>query len=319
MLRTLAAGLVAFLWGVAAYPLLISALYRSRVGQPIREEGPPSHLRKVGTPTAGGVLFILVALVMVALFDREVGGALLALALVLGALLGAIDDYQKYRAGRNLGLRARHKIVVQAAVGAALGYLLYRAGFAAQYVPGRGLVQLGTWIVPLAALAIVATSNAVNLTDGSDGLAAGLAVLAFGILAAVSVGNGQVPRAIALAGLTGALLAFLWYNAPPARLFMGDTGSLALGTALATAAIVARLLWLLPLLGLVFLVETLTVIIQVVAFKSTGRRVFRMSPLHNHFELMGWREGRIVMLFWAAGALSAILVLLLAPRGGVLR
>lgn len=319
MPRTLAAALAAFLCGVAGYPLLISALYRFRLGQPIREEGPPTHLRKAGTPTAGGVLFILLALIMVALYDREVGGALLALALLLGALLGALDDYQKFRAGRNLGLRARHKIVVQAAVGAGLGYLLYRAGFGAQHVPGRGLVQLGIWIVPLAALAIVATSNAVNLTDGSDGLAAGLAGLAFGILAALSVANGQIPRAIALAGLTGALLAFLWFNLPPARLFMGDTGSLALGTALATAAIEARLLWLLPLLGLVFLVETLTVIIQVVAFKGTGRRVFHMSPLHNHFELMGWHEGRILLLFWAAGVVSAILVLLLAPHGGVVR
>ncbi len=319
MARALAAGILMLAAGLWVYPRAISAAHRWRIGQHVREEGPQRHLSKAGTPTAGGVIFVALGLLTVALFDRERGGGILALALALGALLGALDDIQKLAAARNLGLRARFKVLIQVAGGLLLGVLLYRGGFALQFVPGRGLVDLGVWLVPLAALAVVATSNAVNLTDGSDGLAAGLSVLAFGVLAALTAHAGQTARAVALAGLAGATLAFLWYNLHPARVFMGDTGSLALGTALAVGATEAHLLWLLPLLGLVFAIETLTVIIQVVSFKTTGRRVFRMSPLHNHFDLLGWHEERIAALFWTVGAVCAVLVSMLAWRGLALR
>ncbi len=314
-MRFLAAGFLTLAVGLLAYPRVISALQRWNVGQYVREEGPPSHLTRAGTPTAGGLVFVVLGVFAVALFDRELQGGLLAIALVLGALLGGLDDYQKLAAARNLGLPARAKIGLQLAIGLALGLLLYRGGLAAQYVPGRGLVDLGAWLVPLAALAIVATSNAVNLTDGSDGLAGGLAAIAFGLLALLAIRAGQVPRAMALAGLVGAILAFLWYNLPPARLFMGDTGSLALGAGLAVASIEAHLLWLLPLLGLVFAVETLSVVLQVAVFQRTGRRVLLMSPLHHHFQLLGWHEDRIALLFCAAGAVCAVLVFLLAPAG----
>jgi phospho-N-acetylmuramoyl-pentapeptide-transferase len=313
MMRPLLGGAATLLVGVLTYPWLISGFQRWKVGQPIREEGPPAHLSREGTPTAGGVLFVLLGAAAVLVVDRHRDGALLALALLVGALLGGLDDFQKLAAGRNLGIRARFKILIQAAMGIGLAALLYRAGFAGQYVPGRGLVSFGLWLVPLAALAIVATSNAVNLTDGSDGLAAGLTAIAFLILAAVAVRAGQIAWASALAAVAGAVLAFLWFNLHPARLFMGDTGSLALGTALAVAAIEAHLLWLLPLLGLVFVLETLSVIVQVAVFQRTGRRVLRMSPLHNHFHLLGWGDERIAAVFWAAGAACALLVFLLTP------
>jgi len=319
MAPALAVGILMLAAGLWVYPLAISAAYRWRIGQYVREEGPQRHLSKAGTPTAGGVIFVALGLLAVALFDREGEGGILALALALGALLGAFDDFQKLAAARNLGLKARLKAPIQLGVGLLLGYLLYRAGFERQFVPGLGLVDMGLWLVPLAALAVVATSNAVNLTDGSDGLAAGLGVMAFGVLAALAGHAGQTGRAAALAGLAGATLAFLWYNLHPARVFMGDTGSLALGTALAVGATEVHLLWLLPLLGLVFAIETLTVIVQVVAFKATGRRVFRMSPLHNHFDLLGWREERIAALFWTVGAVCAVLVSMLAWRNLVLR
>lgn len=313
MTRPLLAGAASLVVGVLMYPSLISAFLRWKVGQPIREEGPQAHRSREGTPTAGGLLFVVLGAVAILIMDRRGEGLLLALALLVGALVGGLDDFQKLAAGRNLGIRARVKILLQAAMGIGLAALLYRAGFAGQYVPGRGLVSLGVWLVPLAALAIVATSNAVNLTDGSDGLAAGLTAIAFVILAALAVRAGQFGWAGALAGVAGAVLAFLWYNLHPARLFMGDTGSLALGTALAVAAIEAHLLWLLPLLGLVFALETLSVIVQVAVFQRTGRRLLRMSPLHNHFHLMGWGDERIAAVFWAAGAASALLVFLLAP------
>ncbi len=313
MIRVLLAGAATLVVGTLTYPWLISGLHRWKLGQPIREEGPEGHLSREGTPTAGGLLFVILGAASILIVDRRLEGVLLVLALLVGGLLGGVDDFLKLAAGRNLGIRARVKILIQAALGMGLAALLYRAGFAGQYVPGRGLVSLGLWLVPLAAVAIVATANAVNLTDGSDGLAAGLSAIAFGVLAAVAVRAGQSVWASALAGVAGAVLAFLWYNLHPARLFMGDTGSLALGTTLAVAAVEVHLLWLLPLLGLVFALETLSVIVQVAVFKRTGRRVLRMSPLHNHFHLLGWGDERIAAVFWTAGAACAVMVFLLTP------
>jgi phospho-N-acetylmuramoyl-pentapeptide-transferase len=213
-------------------------------------------------------------------------------------------------------LRAREKVVIQLLSGAVLAYLAWRWGFATQAVPFSGNANLGAWLIPLGALAFVGGSNAFNLTDGSDGLAAGAGAIAFATLALIALRTHHAGGAWVPAALTGLLLAFLVYNFFPARVFMGDTGSLALGNALVAAAIVGGLLWYLPLLALVFVVETLSVIAQVASFQRTGRRIFRMSPLHNHFILGGWSDRRVAFSFWAAGLVAALLTLALVPAGG---
>lgn len=306
---------LAFLAGAAVYPMVIGWLARARVGQQIREEGPQTHRSRAGTPTAGGIVFLVLGTVFYLLVDRSRGGGLIILALLSGGALGLLDDLRKVTARRNLGLRAREKIVVQFLTGAVLAFLAWRWGFAVQAVPFAGPVNLAPWLIPLGALAFVAGTNAFNLTDGSDGLAAGTGAIAFATLALLAL-RGHHPAAVWVpVTLTGLLAGFLLYNFSPARVFMGDTGSLGLGNALVAAAIVGGLLWYLPLLALVFVVETLSVIAQVISFQRTGRRIFRMSPLHNHFILGGWSDQRVALSFWAAGLVAAVLTLALVPLG----
>ncbi len=315
------------IWGVLLFflalvvsvliaPAVIGLLANAGLQQQIREEGPQSHRGKAGTPTAGGVLFLAIAVLLYLVGDRSMAGGLVLLALLLGGVLGLADDLRAVRGGRNLGLRARQKIVAQLATGALLGYLAWRAGFGGQIIPFDGLRSLGAWLIPVGALAVAAGSNAFNLTDGSDGLAAGAGAIAFAGLALLAVRGHHPAGAYTSAALAGTLVGFLLYNFHPARLFMGDTGSLALGTAMVTAAIVNGLLWYLPLLALVFVLETISVIAQVVSFKTTGRRIFRMSPLHHHFHLLGWDEPRLAVSFWAVGGVAALLTLMLVPPGG---
>ncbi|HEV2014310.1 MAG TPA: phospho-N-acetylmuramoyl-pentapeptide-transferase [Candidatus Dormibacteraeota bacterium] len=297
------------------FPAAIGQLARARMGQQIREEGPAAHHRKAGTPTAGGLVFLLVALVLYLVADRSVAGGFVLIALILGGALGFIDDFSAIRGGRNLGLRARQKIVIQLATGALLGYLALRWGLTGQLVPFDGRHPVGGWLILVSALAVAAGSNAFNLTDGSDGLAAGAGAVTFSALALIAVlqhrpGVGLIPAVLA-----GSLVAFLFYNLFPARLFMGDTGSLALGTAMVAAAITTGFLWYLPLLALVFVVETVSVIAQVASFKMTGKRIIRMSPLHNHFIVSGWRETPIALYFWAGSLVAAVLTLALARPG----
>ena len=273
----------ALILSALVFPAAIGQLARARMGQQIREEGPVAHHGKAGTPTAGGVVFILVALVLYLAADRSLAGGFVLIALVLGGALGFIDDFSAIRGGRNLGLRARQKIVIQLATGALLGYLALRWGLTSQLVPLDGRHALGGWIILVSALAVAAGSNAFNLTDGSDGLAAGAGAITFGALALIAVLQHRPGAGLMPAILAGVLTGFLFYNLFPARLFMGDTGSLALGTAMVAAAITTGFLWYLPLLVLVFVIETVSVIAQVASFKMTGKRIIRMSPLHNHF------------------------------------
>jgi len=316
MIATLLAFGLALLASLALFPTLIAVLHRAGIGQPIREEGPKTHMRKAGTPTAGGVLFLGLSAILYVVLDRSPAGALVVLALLLGGGLGLADDLLAVRRGRNLGLLARHKIVIQLASGAALGDLAWRWGFSGQAVPFDGQPALGGWLVPIGAVAFAAGSNAFNLTDGLDGLAGGTGAIAFGALAGVALLRHQPGAALAAAVLAGSLAGFLFYNIFPARVFMGDTGSLALGTALVAAAIVNGVLWYLPLLAVIFVVETLSVIAQVASFKMTGRRVFRMSPLHNHFHLLGWEETRVALSFWAVGLVAAVVTLIVARPAG---
>ena len=306
---------VALIVSALIYPAAIGRLAAARMGQQIREEGPAAHHGKAGTPTAGGIVFVLVAFVLYLIADRSLAGALVLVALFLGGALGFLDDFAKVSGGRNLGLRARYKIVIQLVSGAFLGLLAVQWRFTTQLVPFDGRHALGRWMILVAALAVAAGSNAFNLTDGSDGLAAGAGAITFGALALVAVLEHQPRVGLMPAILAGALVGFLFYNLFPARLFMGDTGSLALGTAMVVAAIVTGFLWFLPVLALVFVVETVTVIVQVASFKMTGNRPFKMSPLHNHFIVAGWKETPLALWFWAGSLVAALLALALARPG----
>lgn len=313
MTQSIVLFLLALLASLALYPALIGLLARAGVGQQIREEGPTAHYAKAGTPSAGGLLFLALAAVLYLAADRSRAGGLVLSALILGGALGAVDDFRAIRGGRSLGLRARHKIVVQLITGGFLGYLAWRWGFSGQAIPVDGVRSLGPWLIPIGAVAVAAGSNAFNLTDGSDGLAGGAGIIAFATLALIALSHHHPTGAYSSAVLAGALFGFLAYNLYPARIFMGDTGSLALGTAMVTAAIVNGLLWYLPLLGLIFVLETLSVIVQVLSFKLRGRRVLLMSPLHHHFHLLGWPESRVALWFWAVGFVAAVLTLLARP------
>ena len=298
------------------FPAAIGRLARARMGQQIREEGPAAHHAKAGTPTAGGIVFLVVALVLYLVADRSLAGAFVLIALALGGALGFVDDFAAIRGGRNLGLKARYKIVIQLATGALLGFLALRWGLTSQLVPFDGRHPIGGgWMILVTALAVAAGSNAFNLTDGSDGLAAGAGAISFGTLALVALLQHHPSVGLMPAVLAGCLVGFLFYNLFPARIFMGDTGSLALGTAMVATAITTGFLWYLPLLALVFVVETISVIAQVASFKMTGKRIIRMSPLHNHFIVSGWHEMPIALYFWAGSLVAAALAVALARPG----
>jgi phospho-N-acetylmuramoyl-pentapeptide-transferase len=305
----------ALILGALIFPAAIGQLARARMGQQIREEGPAAHHGKAGTPTAGGLVFVVIALLLYVVVDRSVAGGFVLIGLILGGALGFLDDFSAIRGGRNLGLKAREKIVLQLLTGALLGVLALRWGLTSQLVPFDGWHAIGGWIILVSALAVAAGSNAFNLTDGSDGLAAGTGAITFGALAIVAVLQHRPGAGLMPAILAGVLVGFLFYNLFPARLFMGDTGSLALGTAMVAAAIATGFIWYLPLLGLVFVVETISVIVQVASFKLTGKRIIRMSPLHNHFIVSGRRETPIALWFWTGSLVAAVLALALARPG----
>jgi phospho-N-acetylmuramoyl-pentapeptide-transferase len=301
---------VCFVVGVALYPVLITILTRLGAGQMVQVYNPSTHRAKAGTPTMGGILFCLIGVAVWLATDRTQAGFVIAFALVGGAAVGFLDDLANVRGLGSLGLRVRQKLVLQIVVGVAVGFGLHAAGATAQALPLAGMVKLGWAIVPLSAIAVVATTNAVNLTDGVDGLAGSCVAIALvgAIVASLWLGAGSA--AALAAALLGTIAAFLLYNWHPARIFMGDTGALGLGAALTAICVEAHLLWLLPLLGIVFAVETASVIVNVTAITRFHRRVFRASPLHHHFEKMGISEERLVLLFAAGGAVALTLTLL---------
>ena len=279
-------------------------LHRLKYGQSIREEGPASHQAKSGTPTMGGVMIVVAV----------TAATLLVLFIFLGHfLLGFADDYIKVVKKRNLGLRAYQKLLGQLLI-SAITIFIGRALLGhdtSVWMPILGeTLDIGALYYVLVVFVLVGTSNAVNLTDGLDGLASGTVAVAALFYAALlySVDSGLMTFSAAIIGAT---VGFLWYNHHPARIFMGDTGSLALGGALAGIAILSHTEMLLPIVGFVFFCEALSVILQVISFQTRGKRIFRMSPIHHHFELGGWRETRVVYTFWAVGAVGAILAWIL--------
>lgn len=308
--------LIAGATGLVTGPWLIPFLRRLKFGQRIREDGPRAHFNKAGTPTMGGILF-LIAIPAGALIANGYSTAMGILLLgTLGfGFIGFMDDFIKVVLKRSLGLRAREKILGQVLLSVVLIYAIVhiQGRGTALYIPISGMWwDAGFWYYGLSLLLIVATTNAVNLADGLDGLAAGMTfwvALAYLIIALAENGSDAAVFASALAG---GCIGFLFFNRHPARMFMGDTGSLALGGAIAALAMMTRTELILPILGAVFVVETLSVILQVLSFQLTGKRIFRMSPLHHHFELSGWREETIVFSFWAASLVAASIGTMLA-------
>jgi phospho-N-acetylmuramoyl-pentapeptide-transferase len=306
--------ILAFLITVLLSPVFIPFLRRLKFGQSIREEGPKSHQKKSGTPTMGGVMIlfaiVITTLVMNGKFGEPTVKTFLLLFVTLGfGLLGFLDDFIKVVLKRNLGLTSRQKLLGQIII-SAIFYMIYKQNnFSTDIrLPFTDYsIDLGWFFVVFIIFWLVGFSNAVNLTDGLDGLVSGTAAIAFGAYAVLAWNQSQFEVAIFSVAVVGAVLGFLVFNAHPAKVFMGDTGSLALGGALATIAILTKLEILLIIIGGVFVIETLSVILQVISFKTTGKRIFRMSPLHHHYELSGWSEWRVVVTFWSVGLLFAII------------
>ena len=330
----LAGFLAAFLVSLVLGPRVINALRTLKFGQNINEYLSEDHQKKQGTPSMGGVLFVLSLLLTLAVGCvfapplRPVSPALIAVVAVFVAHagLGFLDDFLNARRGKSLGLLARQKLAGQVVI--SLGFVLWlyltaQPNFTTQiYFWHDQHIDLGVFYYPLAFLLIMGLSNAANLTDGLDGLAGGLSILTLiGLSLTTHLAFPQLP--VFGFTLAGACLGFLWYNAHPAKVFMGDTGSLALGSSFAVMGLLGKQEVLMLLFAVVFLLEMFSVMIQVSVFKATGgkgpdgkdigRRVFRMSPLHHHFEKSGWKETQVVARFWILGILALVLGLLLAP------
>lgn len=298
-------------------PLLIPELHKLKFGQSIREEGPKSHQAKSGTPTMGGIMIILAIVVATVAAAPLTPAVLLALFITLGHfVLGFLDDYIKVVKKRNLGLKAKQKMLGQILIAIVTMIVGTRVlGIDTTiWIPIADVnVDIGVGYYFLVLFVLVGTSNAVNLTDGLDGLASGTVAIASGAYALVCYMTGHYDLAIFSVAMMMACLAFLRFNAHPAKVFMGDTGSLALGGAVAAVGILTHTEILLAVIGFVFVCEALSVIIQVISFKTTGKRVFRMSPIHHHFELGGWKEMKVVFVFWMVGLVASIVGLLMMP------
>ncbi|CAH2713356.1 Phospho-N-acetylmuramoyl-pentapeptide-transferase [Neobacillus rhizosphaerae] len=304
-----------FLVSVLLSPIFIPFLRRLKFGQSIREEGPKSHQKKSGTPTMGGVMIlfsiIITTIVMIGKYSDQIPVTVFLLLFVTFGfgLLGFLDDFIKVVLKRNLGLTSKQKLLGQIII-SVIFYLIYKhTGQSTEIkLPFSDYsIDLGWSYVFLVIFWLVGFSNAVNLTDGLDGLVSGTAAIAFGAFAVLAWNQNNFEIAIFSVAVVGAVLGFLVFNAHPAKVFMGDTGSLALGGAIAAMAILTKLEILLIIIGGVFVIETLSVILQVASFKTTGKRIFRMSPLHHHYELVGWSEWRVVVTFWSVGLILAIL------------
>ena len=300
-------------------PIAIPMLHKLKFGQSIRTEGPKSHQVKSGTPTMGGI-FMIIGIVAATLACAEINTQILvALFILLGHfVLGFLDDYIKVVKKRNLGLKARQKLLGQILISiVTIFFATEELGIATTlWIPliDENL-DVGIFYYILVLLVIVGASNAVNLTDGLDGLASGCMAIASSCYAVICLITGHYELAIFCAAIVGACLGFLRFNFHPAKIFMGDTGSLALGGAFAAMGILTHTELLLPVVGLVFVCEALSVILQVISFQTTGKRIFRMAPLHHHFELGGWKELKVVFVFWTAGLIFGVAGLFMLTGG----
>ncbi|HUX87363.1 MAG TPA: phospho-N-acetylmuramoyl-pentapeptide-transferase [Chloroflexota bacterium] len=295
--------LVGLIWA----PALIAWLRRLKFGKQIRLEGPSSHQIKAGTPVMGGWLFIVTPVIVTLLLvpDRASLAVPIAAMLLFGSA-GALDDYANMKSKEGLGFQVRYKFLWHGVMALALAWWLYQTpDLRTQRLPFGGSFELGWWFIPFAAFVIFSCAAGVNEIDGLDGLAGGTSLAAFGSYLVIGLTANLTSQAAFSAAVAGALLAFLWHNVNPAKVFMGDTGALALGSALAVIALQTRWVFLLPVIGVMFVFEIVTVLMQVGYFKLThGQRLFKMTPIHHHFELSGWPEPQIVQRFWLIGLIA---------------
>jgi phospho-N-acetylmuramoyl-pentapeptide-transferase len=306
--------LSAFVLALVAGPILIPLLRRLKFGQNVRSDGPQSHLKKTGTPAMGGLIFLVVTIIVCLVFSKDKDMLLVLASTLLFGLIGFADDYIKIVKKRSLGLKAWQKIVAQLLVAIVLTFVtsgVNQVGTSI-LIPFTGkFLDLGIMYMPFIIFIIIGTVNSVNLTDGLDGLAGGTTVVVMGFFSVVALVSKNEGILVFTGALIGALLGFLRFNSHPAQVFMGDTGSLALGGAVASLAVITRLPIFLAIVGAVYVAETVSVIIQMVYFKWTkGKRFFKMAPLHHHFELSGWAESKVVSVFIIAAIILCLIGLL---------
>jgi len=315
MILIFVAGLIAMLLTLILGVPYLDFLKKRMLRQYIREDVSQLHAQKAGTPTMGGLLIVGTAVIsaILSLFMESAFSTILVMSLItiiLYCYTGYQDDIKKIHKKQNKGLSARGKLALQIIVALLPALYMVYVDKTAINIFNVWNIDLGAWLYPIFAIfVVIGSSNAVNLTDGLDGLAGGCSFLAFATLSALCQINGYTGLAIISAAIAGSCLGFLYFNKFPAKIFMGDTGSLALGGALGTLAILSKNEFWLLFIGIIFIIETLSVIIQVTSFKTTGKRVFKMSPIHHHFELCGWKEQKIVYTFWGVTFICCLLAL----------
>jgi len=308
-----------FFVAVILGPIFIPFLKRLKFGQAIRAEGPQSHQKKSGTPTMGGIIFIMPALITIVVgflfhnyFEWGYDWIMMLIALIGFGLIGFIDDFIIVVKKNNDGLRPKHKVFAQFAISALIFFLFVRSGHSTE-ISFFGLSLDLYWAYGIFLLFwLIGFSNATNLTDGLDGLCGGVSVVAFSVLGTVAIFQEQTAIMLFCFTMVGALCGFLVFNLNPAKVFMGDTGSLALGALIAVISILLKQELLLLIVGFVYVIETASVIIQVLYFKKTRKRIFKMAPLHHHFEESGWSEQKVVLMLWTLAAVSGALALWIA-------
>ncbi len=316
--------IIAIIWT----PLFTDFLYRNRFGKRIRKTGFDEqkapifynlHRDKANTPTMGGLLVWVTAAVITLLFNLSRAGTWLPLfALVATGIIGAIDDMANIKGigPHNGGLRFRYKLLIYLMIAAVGAWWFYsKLGWDVFHIPGVGDFFLGLWYIPIFILVIVGAGFAVNETDGLDGLAGGILAICYGSFGFIALVDGKIALAAFCGTIMGALLAFLWFNIYPARFFMGDTGSMALGMTLAVIAFLTNSVAVLPIIGFIFVIEALSVIIQIIAKKFFKKKVFLSAPLHHHLEALGWPEAKVTMRFWVISAVMAVIGMMIALIG----
>lgn len=298
-------------------PLFIGFMRMHHEGQQIRDEGPKWHEKKSGTPTMGGVVFNLASIIStlwVALWQHDLNKSawILIIAFLGYGLIGFLDDGLKLFYKRNLGLKAWQKLLGQIIIAAIIIVLAFSDHMSAGiYIPFFGIVNSGILFSLFVLFWLVGFSNAVNLSDGLDGLATGLSIIAYATYGYLAYKQKNWAVLIFVATVIGGLVGFFIFNHKPAKIFMGDAGSLALGGGLAAVSILLHRPWSLLLIGLVFVCETASVILQVISFQTTGKRIFKMTPIHHHFEMLGWSEWKVDIVFWVVGLISSIIYLVI--------
>ncbi|WP_437130498.1 phospho-N-acetylmuramoyl-pentapeptide-transferase [Peptostreptococcus russellii] len=302
--------IIAFVLVMVMGPVLIPFLHKFKFGQTVRDDGPQSHLKKNGTPTMGGVMMMLAILIATLIRADLSTEIFMALLCMLGfGMVGFIDDFVKIKMTRSLGLTAKQKIVLQVILALVISIYKYKAiGSGIQFIVpfSQAGINIGIAYVPVMLVVILGTVNAVNLTDGLDGLASGITAIVstFFMVFALIIANNMGMSQMAAATL-GACIGFMWFNVNPAKVFMGDTGSMALGGAVTAFAIFTNSVLIIPIVGGIYFAEALSVIIQVLYFKKTKKRIFKMAPLHHHYEQCGWPETKVVFIFWIVSIVLA--------------